>query len=208
MSTVRSTYHHGALRDALLAACLELIEEEGIGAVSVRKVARAAGVSSSAPYHHFADRSDLLAAVAAQGYEFLRADLAAAKSSAPVDDPFAALTEMAEAYLTFARSRSSHFRLMFRPEMSQPEKHPDVQAAGAAAFDVLAEVAAGCVGKGALTGTEASTLAVAWWGVCHGLASLELEGLLAGKAADRDTTAQELNDQVIHLLQSLIARRR
>ena len=80
MPPTRTSYHHGALRETLLDATLRLIEAEGIAAVSLRRVAREAGVSPGAPYHHFADRADLLAALSARGYELLAADLAAARN--------------------------------------------------------------------------------------------------------------------------------
>src|SRR5437667_9112230 len=81
--SVRTAYHHGSLRGELITACVQLIEAEGIGAVSLRRVARAAGVSPGAPYHHFADRSTLLAAIAAQGYELLVEQLKRAREQAP-----------------------------------------------------------------------------------------------------------------------------
>src|SRR3954454_20630310 len=83
----RTSYHHGALRDELIKACVALIEAEGIGAVSLRRVARAAGVSPGAPYHHFADRSALLAAIAVQGSEMLEGRLRSARSQAPTAVP-------------------------------------------------------------------------------------------------------------------------
>src|SRR5438309_11953745 len=79
----RTSYHHGALREELIAACVALIEAEGIGAVSLRRVAREAGVSPGAPYHHFADRSALLAAIALQGYQLLEPQLRQARGQAP-----------------------------------------------------------------------------------------------------------------------------
>jgi AcrR family transcriptional regulator len=82
MPPTRTSYHHGALRETLLDATLRLIEAEGIAAVSLRRVAREAGVSPGAPYHHFADRADLLAALSARGYELLAADLAQARTEA------------------------------------------------------------------------------------------------------------------------------
>src|SRR5690606_38896617 len=111
----RTSYHHGALREALLAACLRLIETEGIAAVSLRRVAREAGVSSGAPYHHFADRAALLADLATQGFHLLGAEVTVARDSAPT--PLAGLTAIADAYVRFARDNPGYFRLMFRPEL-------------------------------------------------------------------------------------------
>src|ERR1051326_2342633 len=78
----RTSYHHGALRDELIRAFVALIEAEGIGAVSLRRVAREAGVSPGAPYHHFADRSALLMAISVQGYELLGQRLRGARAPA------------------------------------------------------------------------------------------------------------------------------
>src|SRR5438034_11316270 len=93
---VRTAYHHGSLRDGLIRACVALIEAEGIGAVSLRRVAREAGVSPGAPYHHFADRSALLAAIALQGYEILEGRLRSAREEAPT--AVRALRGLIEAY--------------------------------------------------------------------------------------------------------------
>src|SRR5688572_12994987 len=79
----RTTYHHGSLRDTLVQACVGIIESEGIGAVSLRRVAREAGVSPAAPYHHFVDRSALLAAIAVRGSELLEHELHSAAGKAP-----------------------------------------------------------------------------------------------------------------------------
>ncbi|RJO78340.1 TetR/AcrR family transcriptional regulator [Nocardia panacis] len=200
----RSSYHHGALRDALMDACLRLIEAEGIAAVSLRRVARAAGVSTGAPYHHFADRAALLSALATRGFELLRDDLAAARATAPT--PLAALTVMAAAYVEFSRAHPAHFRLMFRPELSQPEKNPAAMAAGDAAFGVLADTIAECVAAGLLPADRADALAVAWWSIGHGIASLWLDGQLDKRAAQMGTPTADLVDQVMTTFTALTGR--
>src|SRR5436853_7367638 len=75
----RTSYHHGALRDELIKVCVALIEAEGIGAVSLRRVAREAGASPGAPYHHFADRAALLAAIAMEGHGVLEGQVRPAR---------------------------------------------------------------------------------------------------------------------------------
>ncbi|MFE3442896.1 TetR/AcrR family transcriptional regulator [Nocardia sp. NPDC059180] len=199
----RTSYHHGALREVLLEACLRLIETEGIAAVSLRRVAREAGVSSGAPYHHFADRAALLADLATQGFRLLGADVAAARDAAPT--PLAGLTAIADAYVRFARHNPGYFRLMFRPELSQPDKHPDTTAAGEAAFAVLADAVADCVAAGELPAGKAGTIAVTLWGLGHGLASLWLDGQLDKRSALLGTTAPELVDDVMRTFNALIA---
>jgi len=113
----RTSYHHGALRDELIRACVALIEAEGIGAVSLRRVAREAGVSPGAPYHHFADRSALLAAIAAQGHQLLEQRLRRAREQAP--SAARALAAMIETYVAFARDHPAHVHLMLRGELER-----------------------------------------------------------------------------------------
>ncbi|WP_280253278.1 TetR/AcrR family transcriptional regulator [Nocardia abscessus] len=198
----RTSYHHGALRDALLAACLRLIETEGLGAVSLRRVAREAGVSTAAPYHHFPDRSALLATLSTQGFQLLGAQLAATRAEA--ETPLAALTALANTYVRFSREQPAYFRLMFRPELSQPDKHPDTMAAGDAAFGVLADTIAECVRAGVLPADEADTMAVMFWGLGHGLASLWLDGQLEKRAVQFGTTAPALVEDVMRTFATVI----
>lgn len=197
----RTTYHHGALRDALMAACLRLLESEGLAAVSLRRVAREAGVSTGAPYHHFPDRSALLSALAVQGFQLLASELAAARAAAP--DPPAALTALAGAYVAFSREHQAHFRLMFRPELSQPEKHPDATVAGDAAFGVLTDTIGDCVAAGVLPERGAETMAVTFWALAHGLASLWLDGQLAKRSDQLGTSAEDLVAEILRTFTAL-----
>ncbi|MEV5834695.1 TetR/AcrR family transcriptional regulator [Nocardia sp. NPDC052112] len=198
----RTSYHHGALRDTLLAACLRLIETEGLGAVSLRRVAREAGVSTGAPYHHFADRSALLAALSTQGFRQLGSDLAAARAAA--DTPLRALTALAQTYVRFSQENPGYFRLMFRPELSQPDKHPDAGAAGDAAFDVLADTIADAVAAGLLPADKADTLAVMWWSLAHGMAALWLDGQLEKRSIQLGTTAPKLVEDIMRTFTTLV----
>ncbi|WP_433634361.1 TetR/AcrR family transcriptional regulator [Nocardia sp. CA-120079] len=198
----RTSYHHGALRDTLLAACLRLIETEGLAAVSLRRVAREAGVSTGAPYHHFADRSALLAALSTQGFRQLGSDLAAARAAART--PLQALTALAETYVRFSQENPGYFRLMFRPELSQPDKHPDAGAAGDAAFDVLADTIAEAVAAGLLPADKADTLAVMWWSLAHGMASLWLDGQLEKRSIQLGTTAPTLVEDIMRTFTALV----
>src|SRR6202048_2097948 len=110
MSTSSGPYHHGDLRAACLNAALELLEEGGSNPLSLRAVARRAGVSSAAPYRHYADRDALLSAVAAVGYRELAGYLAAAHPSPSTPEDLAAV---AVAYVQFALEHPALFRTMF-----------------------------------------------------------------------------------------------
>ncbi|TCJ95522.1 TetR/AcrR family transcriptional regulator [Nocardia alba] len=198
----RTSYHHGDLRATLMDACLRLIESEGLAAVSLRRVAREAGVSSGAPYHHFADRAALLSALSTDGFQQLAAYMTAARET--TTDPLATLAELGEAYVRFSREHPAQFRLMFRPELSQPEKHPDAHAAGDAAFEVLVQTVADCVAAGALPADRAEVLALAWWGLGHGLASLWLDGHLEMRSEQMGTHTPELVDTIMRTFTALI----
>lgn len=100
-------YHHGDLRRAILGAALDVIAAEGPTALSLRDLARRAGVSHAAPAHHFKDRTGLLTAIAAEGYALLAAALDTA------DD----LRDAGVRYVRFAREHSAHFQVMFSPEL-------------------------------------------------------------------------------------------
>ncbi|KAB0246060.1 TetR/AcrR family transcriptional regulator, partial [Escherichia coli] len=110
MATSTRSYHHGDLPTALVQAALELLEEGGATELSLRAAARRAGVSTAAPYRHFADRDALLSAVAAVGYRDLATQLEAANPSPETPDD---LADIAIAYVNFALQRPGLFRAMF-----------------------------------------------------------------------------------------------
>ena len=104
-------YHHGDLSRALVMAGRKILEREGPAALSLRAVAREAGVSPAAPYHHFKDKQDLLAAVANEGWMELGEAVAKARMGSP--DAAHALSEIGVAYVTFARQNPALYRLMY-----------------------------------------------------------------------------------------------
>jgi AcrR family transcriptional regulator len=199
----RPSYHHGDLRAAVLDASLALIESEGIGAVSLRRVARIAGVSPGAPYHHFADRAELLGTLATRGFESLTERLVAAQAGAP--DPTVALRAMLDAYLQFASDQPAYFRLMFRPELSQSDKPTaDTKAAGHAALEALADAVANYLREWSLPDTLTYSLTMLCWGVGHGLASLQLDGQLDKNIEEFGADASRLIAEVVSLFEALL----
>jgi AcrR family transcriptional regulator len=128
------TYHHGALRRALLDAALATLEEGG--EISLRAVARRAGVSHAAPYHHFTDRKALVAALAREGLASLVQALESAGRQ--VEDPRLELLEIGVAYVRFSTENRALFRLMFSAELADREGLPELQAAYAGAYEVVA----------------------------------------------------------------------
>jgi AcrR family transcriptional regulator len=169
-------YHHGDLRRALLEASLTLVEESGIGALSLREVARKAGVSHNAPYHHFKDRGSLLAALTEEGFAQLAAEMAAARAAAP--DARARVQACGLAYVRFALKSAARFKLMFRPELTDSG-----EAALPRASTGPLEVLTGAIGEAQQAGLapagDPMPLVLTCWSAVHGLASLWLDGPLA-----------------------------
>ncbi|HWE11272.1 MAG TPA: TetR/AcrR family transcriptional regulator [Solirubrobacteraceae bacterium] len=179
----KATYHHGDLRAALIRAALELLEESGETALSLRAVARRAGVSPAAPYRHYPDREALVSAVAAVGYRELAERLAAAHPSPSTPDQ---LATVAIAYVQFALDRPALFRIMF----AEPcDHHNDERVAATEAVSHYVRQ----IATRTFPQADAEALAIAIWALVHGLAFLHLDNKLDATApsavADRVTAA-------------------
>jgi AcrR family transcriptional regulator len=183
MPQSKAPYHHGNLRPALVRAAMELLEESGAAALSLRAVARRAGVSPAAPYRHYADREALVSAVAAVGYRELAERLSAAHPSPSTPEQLAAV---AIAYVQFALERPALFRIMFG-EPCDRDNDERVAATAAVSLYVRAIV------ERAFPQADAEALATAVWALVHGLAFLHLDGKLDAASpsvvADRVTAA-------------------
>jgi AcrR family transcriptional regulator len=155
-------YHHGDLRRALLDAALTAVAEQGPAALSLREIARRAGVSHAAPTHHFRNKAGLLTAIAAEGWELLADALAEAQR----DDGFGG---QGVAYVVFATTHPAHFAVMRTPELL----HGD-DAALVAARDRAGEQLRHGAGDGG--GPDDNSRRLAAWALVHGLANLLLEG--------------------------------
>lgn len=179
MPVTSRAYHHGDLRRALLDASLTLVEESGIGALSLREVARKAGVSHNAPYHHFADKGALMAAIAHDGFQRLAAAMAAARDSVDDDDPMGRLEACGVAYVTFAVRSPAHFRVMFRPELADYSCHPELKQAATPPFETLVHAIEACQRAGVAPPGDPMPLVLTCWSAVHGLSALWLDGPLS-----------------------------
>ncbi|MGC1870499.1 MAG: TetR/AcrR family transcriptional regulator [Acidobacteriaceae bacterium] len=175
-------YHHGDLRRSLIDAALALVTEEQDWTFSLREVARRAGVSHNAPYNHFADKRDLLAAVAATGFAQLSERISAAISG--IKNAQTALVRSAVAYVTFGVENPAHYRLMFSSALvTTKEGRPEsVAAAGADTRAILA----GIIRRGAAMGVfdaalcrddELRVSVLTAWSAVHGLTMLTIDGI-------------------------------
>lgn len=202
----KTRYHHGALRDALVDACVALIGTEGIGAVSLRRVAREAGVTPGAPYHHFADRSALLAAISVRGHELLAAELRTARAGAP--SAARALGALVETYVGFARSHPAYLQLMLRPELFAPERHPEAASAGEEALAILTGTVRDCQREGSAPPGDPEPLVAMVWALAIGIVTLWLDGPLEGRCGAIGLTPEELTARITALLEGLLTRTR
>lgn len=171
--TSERTYHHGDLRRAVLTAALDVIATDGPDALSLRDLARRAGVSHAAPAHHFKDRTGLLTAVAAEGYTLFADALAKAPD----------LRERGVAYVRFATGHPAYFQVMFRPELHRADDTA-LLAAKARATEALRTGVSGLSDAG--RGDDARLAGIAAWSLAHGFATLLLSGNLDGPVDGRD----------------------
>lgn len=181
-------YHHGDLRKALLDAASAVLDEMGVAAISLREVARRAGVSHNAPYRHFADRDALLAAIALEGFVALVRRIEAL--------PVAELSQRGECYVAYALEFPGHFALMFGPQLDK-RAYPELQQVAQQLFAQLeASVSALCPGESVQPGSLAA------WSLVHGLSQLLLNGQCP--IEDMPTTARAVTQLFV---EGLLARR-
>ena len=170
----RSSYHHGDLRAALLAAAERLLRSGGAPALTLRALAQEVGVSRTAPYRHFADKEALLVAVAEEGFARLRRQLQLAREGdAEGLRPF---EEMGVAYVRFAVENPAHYRLMYGREAQAQPRHPSLQAAADAAYEELVGLIRDGQREGRLRAHPPEQLAYVAWATVHGLSMLLVEG--------------------------------
>jgi AcrR family transcriptional regulator len=186
-------YHHGDLRRSFLTEAARIVEAEGVSALTLREIARRLGVSHAASTNHFADKTALVAELAADGFEELAVELEGVK---PGRSPVAHLRETGRAYVRFALRRPGHFRVMFGPGAGSLAT-ARLSETGARAFAVLQRNVAAALPPARRRSPdrvrEALFLA---WSVVHGAAMLILDGPLVPHvvASTQDAAVDALVD--------------
>lgn len=192
-------YHHGHLREALLKAAIQLIAEVGPAGFTLREVARRAGVSHNAPYRHFPDREDLLAAVAAQGFRELNSAMLEAVTHHR--SSVGRLKGAGLAYVEFALRRPEHFTVMFEAAVSK-HRTPDSTEAAEHAFGTLLTLVKSCQDENRLPSVDVRQLALLAWSMVHGIAKLA-----TAKRLPYESTADVLKFAKFVIDESLPVRR-
>jgi AcrR family transcriptional regulator len=184
--TVKSdTYHHGDLRSALIAAGTEIVERDGIEALTVRAAARLVGVSHGAPARHFADLRSFVAAIGAAGFVRLGDRLAEPRNV----DPVAELRAVGESYVGFALEHPNLYRVLFHPLLADRSEQPELAAASMAAFDQLRRRIERAMAAGAVRQGDVTASAVALWSSVHGICILLLDDQISDKGLDLEPLA-------------------
>jgi AcrR family transcriptional regulator len=179
------TYHHGDLKNSLIQAGIEILANEGLPGLTLRKAARVAGVSHAAPYAHFADKQALIAAISTEGYRrfFVQITQVAERYAG---DPLRQFIEGAWSYLRFALDDPAHFRITFSGVVANEKDYPALVEATEQSFDTVMRIVSRCQEVGILSAqTPTDLLAVSVWSTVHGLASLQLTGQISHRVLER-----------------------
>lgn len=166
-------YHHGDLRDALVCAAEKLLEDRGAAGLSLREVAKLAGVSHAAPYRHFRSKSELLEAVAKAGFEQLASFVATVKSDHP-GEPDRQLMAAGQAYVEWAIANPERTRLMYGGMMKSDTVPEDLHEAAESAYEAIYQVMDEGRKTGIFGGTDTDSMVVSAWSLVHGLTMLLL----------------------------------
>src|SRR6266481_1336627 len=172
-------YHHGALRDALLNAAERVLERDGLAGLTLRAVAREAGVSHAAPTHHFGDLTGLVSELAAIGFRQFNTAMAAAGAAAG-SMPMEKALARAKAYVAYAQAHPGMYGLMFRTErldMKRPSLHEAAEASFAGLAGAIGASRHEQISEQSLSLDQAAAIARAW-SLVHGFTMLLLDGRL------------------------------
>ena len=188
-----------------------LVADQGVSALTLREVARRAGVSQAAPYRHFPSKLALVAAVAEEGFRDMLARVRRALSRAP-GDPASRLAALGAAYVRFAVDHPARFRVMFGREVAESHGFTSLWEVAQEGFGLLVGEIVSAQRTGLLPGEDPRRPALAAWSAIHGLAALLVDGLLvrqglAGPGRSVETLAREVMESLLHGLARPRSRR-
>lgn len=173
--TKKKTYHHGDLKNALIQAGVEILAEEGVSGLSLRKVALKAGVSHSAPYAHFVDKQALIAAISTEGFRQLYERVSTVTEKYK-SQPKKQLIEVAWAYVQFAMDDPDRFKVMFSAVLEKEKQYPEFVTESQKNFQLVKMIVEANQASGQLRSGPPELAALSAWGIVHGFVMLLLEG--------------------------------
>jgi len=190
-----STYHHGDLKNALIQAGMEILGSEGLGSLSLRKVAKQAGVSHAAPYAHFKDKQALIAAISTEGFRQLQSQIKIVFETF-AKQPDILLYETAWAYFQFATNEPDCFKLMFSSALEKEKEYPYFVAISQESFAHLVKIVEICQESGVLKHGPADLMAIQLWSHVHGFTSLYIEGQISHTVLE----ARDLKELLVQMV--------
>lgn len=183
-------YHHGDLRQALLAAAFDILSRDGIEGLSLRTLAKATGVTQAAPYSHFGGKDDLLAAIAETGFQ--RLALQMAEDAQGIPGTRARIEKLMQSYVRFATENRALFRLMFGREIADMKKYPTLAMTAGKSYALFSAA----LSKVQSTGVDTRFMTVSIWSLCHGLTTLIMEDRLQPKQFGHDNVDAFIRETV------------
>lgn len=197
--TKKKNYHHGDLKNALIKAGVEILAREGVGGLSLRKVALQAGVSHSAPYSHFADKQALIAAISTEGFRQLYEKVSTAAEKYK-NQPTKQLVEVAWIYVQFAMEDPDRFKVMFSDVLEKEKEYPEFVAESQRNFQLVIDIVKLNQASGQLRSGPSDLVALSAWGIVHGFVMLLLEGQIPHAILEKRSLRDLLEFQLSQIM--------
>ena len=196
MNTKKSTYHHGNLREVLISSALEILKEGTLQDLSLRALARKAGVSQTAPYRHFEDKEALIVVLMQEGSHLLQEEMRLASEHS--SDPIERLIKLGISYYDFAEAHPAHFRLMFGGNLECKEKYTQLVEVEQKGHNIVQCIVADCMKLPDAPEVSEDIVRLSCWSLVHGLATLLLNDI-ASDEIPSDENKRAVVSQVISL---------
>lgn len=195
MTTEKSSYHHGDLRSALLEAALEIITEQGPRQLTIREVARRAGVSHTAPYRHFANKDDLIVAVVKQGFDLMSQTMAERKAEAE-GDPLSQFAASGLAYVDFALQHPAYYRVMYSGDLLSSTGQHTLQHTSSDTFTEVVNDIKTCQALGVVKAGDATMQALSLLSSIHGFVTMAIDNRVTALLGE-DYNVEEVRDAIL-----------
>ena len=199
-SFVKEHYHHGSLHDALIGAAVQRLQQDGIAKLSLRALAADVGVSPTAVYRHFEDKSALLAAIACDGFVGLTQNMHKYLGHEPCD-ALSALKRIGIGYVDYAIHHPAHYRLMFGQRMVERARYPDLYQASNTSFAMLRDTIKRGIDEQMFRDLPLDVMTMTAWSLVHGMAMLTIDGCLVRPPNQSDALmaiANQVQDTLAH----------
>ena len=183
MNEPNKKYHHGDVPRALMDAALVSIRENGVERLSLRALARDVGISQTAPYRHFKDKTHLLVKLASEGFYTLAAQKRSTRTTPYSQEN---LIDVGIAYVQFAKNHPEQYKLMFGSSIEHRRDYPELMDASHTAFQCIFEHVEEGINAGFLVDRDPEILAKSCWTTVHGIASLLIDGFFENIDYDFD----------------------